>query len=205
MRTGVTLKTELERMNALKELDEVISWLGKTGRLTGGNLLKTQRCLMAIAQEHDAMEARDAEHDEAVRRLTADIATLKSLLRCTGYSEKAIAEAFEMGDDFLNKELRHIQKSGNFIQDSTAFELLRSYKRSFGIRIEMDLFNLRFYQRLLEIASESMDKSQKIKPHIQFLRETYGHLERFFDMADDREEIPEESTKSWLYTYYLNN
>lgn len=192
-------------MNALKELDEVISWLGKTGRLTGGNLLKTQRCLVAIAQEHDAMEARDAEHDETVRRLTADIATLKALLRCTGYSEKAIAEASVMGDDFLNNELRHIRKSGNFIQDNTAFELLRSYKRSFGIRIEMDLFNLRFYQRLLEIASESMEKSQKIKPHIQFMRETYGHLGRFFDMADDHEKIPEESTRNWLYTYYLNN
>ncbi len=192
-------------MKAIKELDEVIAWLGRTGRLTGGNLLKTQRCLVAIAQEHDAMEARDAEHDETVRRLTADLATLKSLLRCAGFSEKAIAEAFGMGDDFLNKELGMITKDRMFIQDNTAFELLRSYRRSFGIRIEMDIFNLQFYQRLLEIANESMEKSQKIKPHIQFLRETYVHLERFFDMADDREDISEESTKKWLYTYYLNN
>lgn len=192
-------------MEAIKDLDKLIAWLGKIGKLTGGNLIKAQRSLVAIAKEYDDREIRDSEHDETVRMLAEEIVMLKTLLRCSGYTEKAIEEAKEMGYVFLNKELRNIDKNKMFIRDNTDFELLRSYKRSFGIKIEMDLLNLRFYQRLLEIASGSMEKQQKIKPHIQFFRETFGHLGRFFDMVDDREEISEVSTKKWLSTYYLNN
>ncbi len=192
-------------MRDIKELDEVITWLAKTGKLTGGNLIKAQRCLLSVANEFEAMQARDIEHDATVSRLTADIAGLKSLLRCSGYTEKAVEEALFMGDEFLNKELIHIDKDKLFIEENTGFELLRSYRRSYDIRIEMDINNLRFYRRLLEIASESLEKSQKIKPHIQFLRNTYGHLVKFFDMADDGEAISEESIKKLLYTYYMNN
>lgn len=192
-------------MKEIKELDEVMTWLAKTGKLTGGNLIKVQRCLLSVAEEYEAMQERDIEHDATVSRLNADIAGLKSLLRCSGYTEKAIWEALLMGDDFLDKELTYINKEKLFIDGNTGFELLRSYRRSYGIRIEVDIINLRFYKRLLEIASESLEKSQKIKPHIQFLRNTYAHLVKFFDMADEGEAISEESIKKLLYTYYMNN
>ncbi len=192
-------------MKALKELDEVITWLGRSGKLTGKNMEKAQKCLVAVSQEYDAMELRDIDHDSAILRLSNTISSLKSLLRCSGYTVKAIEEAVEMGSEFLDKELVYISKDKSFIHDDTAFQMLKSYHRSYSIRIETDIFNIMYYKRLLDIHVNDNDSKERMKKQLLFMKETYPHLERFFDMADDREELSDEIMKKWLYNYYMNN
>lgn len=192
-------------MKALKELDEVITWLGRTGKLTGKNMEKAQKCLVAVSQEYDAMELRDIDHYSAILRLSNTISSLKSLLRCSGYTVKAIEEAVEMGSEFLDKELVYISKDKSFIQDDTAFQMLKSYHRSYSIRIETDIFNVMYYKRLLDMPLQDQANKDRMKQQLLFFKDTYPHLGRFFDMADDREELSYVTMKNWLYNYYMNN
>jgi len=184
----------MELQSTIKKLDSLIRWAHSNGKMGGKLLTGFQDAMRELVQ---LSEEEKPEPVNIASQVAHELTTLRFAASITGLTRKALAKIATLDDNFLEWYARR----GNKISTNEEFEGMLAMKRHFDLLVEIDLENIRYYKKLLDMTTGT--NIDKMKPYLLFLRDLCPHLTKWFDQVDCGETVDEWKANNELYTYHL--
>jgi hypothetical protein len=181
----------------IKEIDRLIAWGARMGKLTGKYLEGFQNVLRAILDQYTQLETSIIEKDVAIRNLIDRNDKLRLVCRLCGLSEKAIENISALDSRFL-------ESYPNTVQSDTDYRVLMSDSRIIEARSQVDIGTLRHYRQVWQIALEKTE-NRLLTGILENMRELAPHLLQYFDRIENGEDPLELNVEEFLFEYYLYN
>ena len=145
----------------IKELDRLVAWGAKNGRITGKLLEGFQGVIKNLVKFHDKTESFETERDIRLRLAHETMDKLKLICRKTGLTEKSIEEMMGMEDEFL-------ENYPYTVHSDMDYQIMRSCFRNIDVLVKGDMTTLALHEEML-----------KLKRRVSELPNENGGMERF--------------------------
>jgi hypothetical protein len=188
----------------IREIDRLVAWGAKAGKITGKALEAFQNTLRDLAAYNAEAELREIEFNAGLATTSETVEKLKAALRCCGLTSAAITVIMKLDFEFMDQYV-DIARKGYPVTTEVNFEFMMSYRRGIELRIDGDLINVSHYSKLHNMATESPQKAATLNQYMMSMRDHYPHLRKYFAMVENGMLTNEQEMRAELYKIHLLN
>jgi hypothetical protein len=187
--------------SAIRTIDDHLVWLARRGMINNAMLKKLSGALKALAGQITQQEKGDAELQASVNALAETNEKLTTLLKASGFTQKAIEEVVSLRSDFLERWSEWAVKTKNLLQFSLMYDVLLFDARQIENRARGDVKNVRefyFFWRM-------KDKINNPEKTLQAYKTNYPHLNEWFTRIENGEDTDELFNEQQIFTESYKN
>jgi hypothetical protein len=189
--------------SAIRTFDDHLVFLAKRGMINNLMLKKLSGALKVLAGQITQQEKADLELQATVNALAETNEKLTTLLKASGFTQKAIEEVVSLRSDFLERWSEWAVKTKNLLQFSLMYDVLLFDARQIENRARGDVKNVRefyFFWRMKDKINNPEKTLQAYKTNFPHLNEWFTRIENGEDMDElfNEQQIFSESYKNYL-------
>jgi hypothetical protein len=187
--------------SAIRTFDDHLVFLAKRGMINNLMLKKLSGALKVLAGQITQQEKGDAELQASVNALAETNEKLTTLLKASGFTQKAIEEVVSLRSDFLERWSEWAVKTKNLLQFSLMYDVLLFDARQIENRARGDVKNVRefyFFWRM-------KDKINNPEKTLQAYKTNYPHLNEWFTRIENGEDMDELFNEQQIFTESYKN
>jgi hypothetical protein len=187
--------------SAIRTFDDHLVFLAKRGMINNLMLKKLSGALKVLAGQITQQEKGDAELQASVNALAETNEKLTTLLKASGFTQKAIEEVVSLRSDFLERWSEWAVKTKNLLQFSLMYDVLLFDARQIENRARGDVKNVRefyFFWRM-------KDKINNPEKTLQAYKTNYPHLNEWFTRIENGEDMDELFNEQQIFSESYKN
>lgn len=173
-------------LRAIDKLKNKVSWLANNGKISQPQLndynfiLKSMVGYFNYAEKSKSLIETDLfELQVQVSKLIDDLKKAELMLKLSGFDQSHINQVREMPINYLENELEHVKKTGNYLQHQLLFSDLLIHYNLYKDFISGDFQTLELFE-LITGKLKSLKHTEKAKGIVQHFYSTSPHLTPYF-------------------------
>lgn len=180
---------------AILTIDDEISRLaarGSINRVGHKKIVEALETLVPLVENNDKPTEAEAE----INGLLGLLRRARLLLRIAGLTEKAIAYAIALPEDFLESYERYAANTGLYCRSELSFMLMKQCHSNLETLAASDVETIKSFRFFMESGNTRM---------VNWLKETHPKLSNWFKLAEQTEGINERKIMSERLSWHIQN